>query len=106
MSGSAREALPNVQECSGGPPECPRVVGSSFPNVQECSGGPLGLPRGVGWPSRLSWSGQEALPDVRECSGGHPGCPGVLGRPSRLSLRGERPFRMSGSCREALLDIR
>ena len=45
-------------------------------------------------------------PDVRELLGDSPGCPGVVGRLSRMSLRGGRPFRMSGSCREALLDVR
>ena len=45
MSGSGREALPDVRECSGVPPKRPRVVGR---------------------PSRMSGSGQEALPDVEE----------------------------------------
>ena len=37
---------------------------------------------------------REALPDVR-----------VFWRPSQMSLSGGRPFRMSGSCREALPDV-
>ena len=61
----------------------------------------------------MSGSVREAVPVVRELlagppksSGDPPGCPGVVGRPSWLSLRGGRPFRMSGSWREALLGIR
>ena len=44
----------------------------------------------------MSRSGPEALPDVREWSRFPPGNPGVVGRPSR----------MSGSCQEALTDVR
>ena len=44
MTGSGREAFPDVWEWSGGPPECLGVVRS---------------------PSRMSGSGLEALPDVR-----------------------------------------
>ena len=47
MSGSGREALPNVQEWSGVP---------------------LGSPEVVGRPSRMYGSGQDALPDVQEWS--------------------------------------
>ena len=71
----------------------------------------------------MSRSGREALPDVwewsggphnvRERSGGPPGCLGVVGRPSRcLEVVGRltrvvgRPSQMSGSGREALLDVR
>ena len=67
-----------------------------------------------GMPSWISGRGQETLPDDREWSGGPPdvrellgdssGCPGVVGRLSRMSLRGGSPSRMSGSCRETLLD--
>ena len=57
MSGSSQKALPNVQECSRGPPGCPGVVGRHF--------------RMIGRPSRMSRRGREALPDVREWSGGH-----------------------------------
>ena len=44
MSESGRETLPDVQEWSVGPPGCPGVVGS---------------------PSRMTWSGREAIPNVR-----------------------------------------
>ena len=49
MSGSGLEALPDVREWSGCPPECPGVVRR---------------------PSRMSVCGCETLPDVREWSGG------------------------------------
>ena len=52
MSGSGREALPDVQEWSGGFPESPKVIGRI---------------------SRMSGSGREALPDVQELLGGPPG---------------------------------
>ena len=42
---SGWEILPVVREWSGGPPECPGVVG---------------------WPSRMSGSGRKTLPTVRE----------------------------------------
>ena len=66
----------------------------------------------VGWPSRMSGSGQEALPEVRKWSEDTPGCPGVVGTPSQMSECSGgppgclvvigRPSRMSGSGREAL----
>ena len=49
MFGSGREALPNVQEWSGGPSRCPGMVGR---------------------PSRMSRSSPETLPNVREWLGG------------------------------------
>ena len=49
MSESGREAFPDVQEWSGGPPECLGVFGR---------------------PSRMSGSVWEILPDVRVWSGG------------------------------------
>ena len=52
MTGSDREALPEVREWSGSPPECPGVVER---------------------PSRKSGILQEALPEVRVWSGGPPG---------------------------------
>ena len=52
MSGSGREALPDVREWSGGPPGCLGVVGRT---------------------SRMSGSSREVLPDVREWLGGPPG---------------------------------
>ena len=53
MSGSGREALPNVREGSGDPPGCPGVIGR---------------------PSQMSGRGREALPDIWEWSGDPPGC--------------------------------
>ena len=57
MSGSGRKALPDVQEWSGGPQECPGEVGR---------------------PSRMSVIGRKAFPDVRVWSGGLPKCPAVV----------------------------
>ena len=54
MSGSVREAIPDVREWSEGLTECLGVVGS---------------------PSRMSVSGRIALPDGLEWSGDSPGCP-------------------------------
>ena len=99
MSGSGREALPDVQERSGGPPGCPGVVVS---------------------PARMFRSGREALLDVREwwgvppkCLGvarGPPRCPGVVLIPAqmdgRTSWMPKRTSRMSESGREALPDVR
>ena len=79
MSGSGREAIPDVREWSGGPPGCPGVVGR---------------------PSRMSGSGQEALPNVRAWSRGHPECLGVVLIPSRMS---RITSRMSGSGQESPL---
>ena len=44
----------------------------------------------------MSKSGREVLPDVQEWSGGPPGCLGMVRRPSE----------MSGSCRDAVTDVR
>ena len=57
MSGSGREALPDVREWLGGPPGCPGVV---------CSR------------SQMSGTGQETLSDVWELLGGPFGCLGVV----------------------------
>ena len=70
-----REVLPDIQEWSGDPPGCPRVVGRSTPDDHEWMGGPHG------------WSGvPPGYPGVvrrpHGCSRGPPRCPGVLGRPS------------------------
>ena len=54
MSWSGQEALPEVREWSGGPPECSGVVER---------------------PSRMSESVRDALPDVREWSGDPSECP-------------------------------
>ena len=75
MSGSGREALPDVREWSGGPPGCPGVVWRPT-QMSECSGGPPGCPEVVrrtpgcpgvvGRPSRMFGSGRETLPDVQK----------------------------------------
>ena len=57
MSGSSREALPDVREWSGSPQGCLAVVGR---------------------PSRMSGSSRDALGDVCELSGDPPECPGVV----------------------------
>ena len=85
MSGSGREALPDIREWSGLSPGCPGVVGI----ISRMSGSGRG-------PSWMSGSSQKAFPDVREWSGGPPGCPAVV----------ERPSQMSGSDRKALPDVR
>ena len=81
MSDSCREALPYVREWSRDPPSFLGVVGA-LPNVRELSGIP---------PKSL---------------GGQPEVLGMVWTPSRMSLRGGKPFRMSGSCWVALLDVR
>ena len=78
MSGSVREAFPDVWEWSGGPPGCPGVVGmhswmsrsgrEAFPDVCKWLVRPPVCPRLVGRAYLMSVSGQEALPDVREWS--------------------------------------
>ena len=95
MPGSGRETLQDVRELSGGPPECPGVVGR---------------------PSQMSGSGWEIAPDIRVRSGRPPECPGVVGRPYTMSTIGretpadvqgvvKRASRMSGSGWEALPDV-
>ena len=81
MSGSGREALPDVQEWSGGPNGCSGVVGRPS--------------RLVGMPFRMSGSGREALLNVQEWSkalsdvqlwsGVPTGIRGVVGRPTGKS---------------------
>ena len=68
MSGSGREALPDVW---GGR--------EALTDVQERSGVSPGFPGVVRSLSRMSGSVRKALPDVREWLGGPPGCPGVVG---------------------------
>ena len=119
--------------CAGGPPGCPGVVRwpsrmsrsvqkalsdvrsgrEAHSDVWEWSAGPPGCPGVVGRPSWMSGSFREALPDDWELSGvplgrlgGQPGGLRIVGTPSRISLRGARPFRMSGSCRVSLSDVR
>ena len=81
MSGSGREDLLNVRESPGVVARPSRMSGSSreaLPDVQVWSDGPPGCPEVVGKPSQMSGSGWEALPDFWEC-------PGVVGRPYRMS---------------------
>ena len=52
MSGSGREAFPDVRQLPGDPPGCPGEVGR-----------PCGM---SGSPYRMSKSGQKVLPNVRE----------------------------------------
>ena len=95
MTGSHREAFPDVREWSGSPTGCPGVVGR---------------------PSWMSINGREAIPDdqlcsetllvVRYCSGSPPVNPGVVGRPTRMSGSSRRPSQMSGSGRLTLSDVR
>ena len=84
MSGSRLEALPDVQEWSGGPPGCPGVVDK--PSRKSGSGREA---------SRISGSCRQTLPDVREWSTSRHGCSGVVDKPSR----------MSGSGRKALPEV-
>ena len=44
-------------------------------------------------PSRMFWSGWEALAEVRERSEGPPKCLAVVGRHSRMSGSGRETFR-------------
>ena len=62
MTESCRKAFPDIWEWSGGTQGCLGYL-SRF---REFSGGPPVFPAVVGWPSRMSGSGHEALPDVRE----------------------------------------
>ena len=97
MSVSGWKTLSDVREWSGGPPECPRVVGRPS-QMSEWLGGPPGCAAEVGWasgflgvvenPSRMSVSSWETHPNVREWSGGDPRCLQVVGRPSRMSRSG------------------
>ena len=89
MSGSFREAFPDVRECWEGPPVCLVVVG----RPSRISGRPTWM----SWrPSFIYGRGREALSYVREWVRGPPECLGVFGRHSR----------MSGSCREAIPYVR
>ena len=62
MSGSGREALPDIRERLGVPPASPGVI--VRPSLM------FGSARG---PFRMSGNGLEALPIVLEWSGGSPG---------------------------------
>ena len=85
MSGSGRDALPNVQEWSGCPPGFQGVVGRPY------------------W---MSGSGREAFAVVWEWSVGPQEGREVVGRPSRMSESGRETFRVSGSGQESLPDVR
>ena len=72
MSGRGWETLPNVRECSGGPPVCPGVV-ERLSQLSGSGGRPSGCPGVVGCPSRKfkrsarrSGNSRETLPDVPE----------------------------------------
>ena len=85
----------------------------AFPDVREWSGGPPGYPTVVVMLSRIFESSRVALPNVRELlrvppgrSGGQIKGLGMVGTTSLMSLKGRMPFRMSGSCRVALPDVR
>ena len=103
MSGSARDALPDVRGEVGMPS---RKIGSglealldvrkALPDVREWSGGPSGCPGEVGRPFRMSGSGRKPFPDIQEWLGDPPGSLRVVGRPSQ----------MSGNGWEALPDVR
>ena len=96
MSKSGRNSLLDVREWTGGPLECPGVVGRPSQmsgNDRDALPGCLAVVRR---PSRMSESGWVDFPDFQEWSEDPPGCPGVFVRPSRLS----------GSGRDALPDVR
>ena len=82
MSGSGRNSLLDVREWTGGPLECPGVVGR---------------------PSQMSGNDRDALPGCLAVVG-RPSR--KSGRQSQLSGNGERPFRMFESDRDAPLDVR
>ena len=65
MSGSGREAHPDVWEESGDPPEC--LVGLN--GCPEVLGGPSKCPEVVGRPSRMSGSGRECISNVQKWFG-------------------------------------
>ena len=91
MQGSGWEFLPDVQEWSRCPAECPGVVGRPC-RLFGSGRRHFQMSR---MPSWISGRGREALPDVREWSEGPPGFLRVLGRPSL----------MFGSGREALSNV-
>ena len=112
MSGSDRDALPDVRQLLRGPPD-----------FWEWSGDFSGCPVVVSWLSRMLESGREslsyvlgALPDVQEWSvglpgcpgvvGGHPGCPGVVWMPSQMSGIGQENLPNVPEWWETLLHVR
>ena len=63
---NACKDFPDVREWSGGPPECPGVVGRPS-RMSKCGRVALtDVRQWSGWPSQMSGSGREAFPDVRE----------------------------------------
>ena len=82
MSGSRREALPGVQEWSGGSPGCPGVVVRSS---WKSGSGREAL--------RDVRNGREDLPDVRNWSVGPPLCPVEVGRAFVMSGSGRKVVR-------------
>ena len=93
MTGSVREALPDVQEWLGSPPGSPEALTGFW----LWSVGSPECPGVINMPSQMSCSCREALPDVREWSECPPGCTGVVERPFRMAGSGQRPSQMSGS---------
>ena len=93
--------------------ECVR---KALPEVRGWLGVSLGCLGEVGRPSQISGSGRETLPNVREwweplpdvwqLSGNPSECSREVGGPFGCSRVVWRPSRMSGSGREALLDVR
>ena len=109
MSGSGREAFPDVREwsrislgssgvvgrpsrLSGNGPETLPDVREPLPDGREWSGASLGSTEVVGRPSWMSGSSCETRPDIRELSRVPLESPGVDRRSSQ----------MSGSCQVAL----
>ena len=112
MSRSGREALPDVQVWSRGPPGCLGVVW--IPSRMSLRGGRTSRMPGVfGKPSQMSGSGREYLPYDRESSGGPsgslggpPGCSGVCGGPPECPGVNGSHSRMTGSSRESISIVR
>ena len=79
MSGSGLEALPDVREWSGGPPECPAVdempfqmSGSGREALHHVCEALLDVRKWSGGPPGFYAIGPDAIPVVRVWSGGHP----------------------------------
>ena len=73
MSGSDREALPDVREILQDVSKVLPDVQEVLPEVWEWLGVPPGCPGVVGRPSRMSGSGWASLLDCRVWSGNSPG---------------------------------
>ena len=84
MSGSRREADPEVREWAVVPAGRPGLV--VRPSRMS---GRIYRPLPDVWrPLWMSSCGWESHPDVQDWSGGPPGCLGVVGRPSQMSGSG------------------